>query len=299
VNPQLEQAIDARLDEMRGLFRSGLSELTGKARRIGYGESAPELREYGERFKGVKAGFHELRHFKESPGRIADAIERGSGELYSHLRAAVREEFSSYFPAKRKRVERPTVHPHDALTRKCKVCGIPHGKSAHRFHGRGAWLQTHLFPFKANMRKNSGHGKKFVFHGAYTSLILAQRKERSLPGGFILKRGNRFYVMSSYPRRNPELDRCPVKGCPAKRSVPHKHSPTGLPIFHKRPRKRNPVARKSRLTRIYGKVLRIEAQKTGKHQCDAECKRCGHRYYHDFKVGPKMYGLPDGSLLIK
>ena len=60
-------------------------------------------------------------------------------------------------------------------------------------------------------------------------------------------------------------------------------------------RKRNP----GQATKIYGKVLRIEAQKTGKHHCDAECKRCGHRYYHDFRVKASMYGLPDGSILIK
>lgn len=50
---------------------------------------------------------------------------------------------------------------------------------------------------------------------------------------------------------------------------------------------------------IYGQVDRIYATKKQNHICDEECKRNGHRYFHDFKSKPKMYGLPDGSLLIK
>lgn len=51
--------------------------------------------------------------------------------------------------------------------------------------------------------------------------------------------------------------------------------------------------------KIYGKLLRIEAQKTQKHICDAECKRVNHCYYHDFKAGASIYGMPDGSLVIR
>lgn len=50
---------------------------------------------------------------------------------------------------------------------------------------------------------------------------------------------------------------------------------------------------------IYGQVDRIYATKKQNHICDEECKRNGHRYFHDFSSKPKMYGLPDGSLLIK
>lgn len=65
--------------------------------------------------------------------------------------------------------------------------------------------------------------------------------------------------------------------------------------FNPKKMKKNPTS----AVVIYGKVLRIEAQKTQKHRCDDECAKFKHRYYHDFKKGPIMYGLPDGSLLIK
>jgi hypothetical protein len=66
----------------------------------------------------------------------------------------------------------------------------------------------------------------------------------------------------------------------------------------RRQHKKNPQPK--RLVRIYGRVLRIEAQKVGPHKnCDAECKRCNHKYVHDFRKGAVMYGQPDGSILIK
>jgi hypothetical protein len=50
---------------------------------------------------------------------------------------------------------------------------------------------------------------------------------------------------------------------------------------------------------VYGRVLRIEAQKTQPHRCDPDCAAAGHRYYHDFKNGAVMYGLENGDLLIR
>lgn len=53
-----------------------------------------------------------------------------------------------------------------------------------------------------------------------------------------------------------------------------------------------------KVARIYGRVLRIEAQKVGPHgNCDAECKRCKHKYFHDFKPGAKMLGLRPGQVI--
>lgn len=52
---------------------------------------------------------------------------------------------------------------------------------------------------------------------------------------------------------------------------------------------------------IYRRVLRVEAQKLGKHRCDAECRRANHCYFHDFSKGSNAvaYGMPDGSVIIK
>lgn len=67
----------------------------------------------------------------------------------------------------------------------------------------------------------------------------------------------------------------------------------------------NPPARRKKSlsgvkrTVIYGRVLRIEAKKTQKHICDDECKKFNHSYFHDFKPGAVMYGLPNGDILIK
>lgn len=106
-------------------------------------------------------------------------------------------------------------------------------------------------------------GSRFLFFGRFSTKLAAARQERRKPGSFIRKIGGYYYVMK---RRSATV--------------------------------KNPKTK--RLVRIYGRVLRIEAQKIGRHQnCDAECKRCNHKYVHDFKRGAVMYGQPDGSILIK
>lgn len=128
-------------------------------------------------------------------------------------------------------------------------------------------------------RVNPGKGRGFTFHGSFTSLILAQRRERATPGSFIMEKNGRYYVLKPKKIRS---------------NKPHRKA------------RENPNG----LTKIYGKVLRVmirngrvvrvEAQKTQQHRCDVECRSAGHRYYHDFKRPPVMgiYGTADHQRLI-
>ena len=70
--------------------------------------------------------------------------------------------------------------------------------------------------------------------------------------------------------------------------------------FAGKKKRKNPVTVHSPLkpVEIYGRLLRIEAQKGPGHVCDAKCKAAGHRYFHDFSKHAHVYGMPDGSLKI-
>lgn len=63
-------------------------------------------------------------------------------------------------------------------------------------------------------------------------------------------------------------------------------------------RKNPPAIYREKL--IYGRVLRMEAQKIGPHRCDAGCAKSNHSYYHDFKASSNVhaYGMSDGSVLL-
>ncbi len=149
---RLEESTHARLAEIADIFQSGQTELTGRAKRLDTGEIVG-------RFKGgTKLMYPELRHFSESPGAIAKAIRKGKGRLYEHVEQAVREELSGYIPEVRRRQEKPTIPPHASIRQYCSSCKIFHGKGQHRFHGAGAYLKTHLFPFHDNMRLD--HAKR-------------------------------------------------------------------------------------------------------------------------------------------
>ncbi len=208
---RLDQATDARMREIRDMVRSGATEMTGKTRREYEGGKI-----VGRFGGGMSIMYPELKH-AGSPAVVARAVERGRGKVYQRVRREVRRELSKYIRESRRHTERPVVPAHAAMTKKCKVCKVAHGKGQHRFHGEGSYHSTHLFSFGGN----------------------------------------------------------PVR---------------------KRKRARNP--RKKKLVVIYGAVLSIDAQKTQAHQCDSTCTKFRHKYRHVFKSKPKMYGLPNGDILI-
>lgn len=335
---RLDEAVNARLAEIHSLVRSGATEMTGKSHRE-Y-EGGKITGRYGG---GFTKAFPELERSGVSPSQAASAIERGKGKVYARLRASVREELREHVKETRRRIEKPTVPPHEAKSKRCKTCHVMHGKGQHRFHGEGAFHRTHLFAFGGSrnparkirfmdlpndavfefadekmprgpwrkvgtnharladyelQRKlypgresfhvmksasvtvkqgdlfaggplfNPGRGRGFYFLGSATSKLAARRIEAKHPGSFIHEKNGRYYILKAKRiRSNPRKKRC------------------------------NPPSKK--LVRIYGRVLRIEAQKKGKHRCDAECRRCNHRYYHDFrKSNIKEYGLSPGQVFV-
>jgi hypothetical protein len=54
---------------------------------------------------------------------------------------------------------------------------------------------------------------------------------------------------------------------------------------------------------VYPEVISVVARKNprgGDHKCGVRCRRGNHTYEHKFKrPRPKLYGLADGSLLIR
>jgi hypothetical protein len=132
------------------------------------------------------------------------------------------------------------------------------------FHAKGKKIRA-ASKKMLSRKSNPGSGKGFTFHGAFSSKILAKRREKEIPGSFIVEKDNRFYILK--PKRLSPVRATNSKG-----------------------RSRNP---KSGWTLIYDKITRIEGTK------GSDSLYPGQKFFHNFKKPyPSMYGSSDKKKLL-
>lgn len=152
--PTIDQVTEARLEEIRDLVRSGVTEHTGRAMRTAQEEGGEAT---GKRFRGLKHAYPELYRLPWSPSEIAWIIEHPKGPRWETLYETVRDAMANFgFQAPRPRSRGPLViAPHEGRIY-CHHCREYHAKSEHRAHGKGSFHRTHLFSFGKNpmCRKN-------------------------------------------------------------------------------------------------------------------------------------------------
>jgi len=113
----------------------------------------------------------------------------------------------------------------------------------------------------------------YTFHGSFTSKIAAAKKEAKTPGSFVYQKDGRYYVLKPKVKRN---SRTPAK------------------VVSRVSKVRRSGMRSNPGTLIYEKITRIEGTKGKGSQFS------GQKFFHNFKRPyPQMWGLSDGSLLIK
>lgn len=287
----LEQATAQRLSEIHDLARSGVTELTGMARRE-YGREG----EFSGRIGGLKRMFPELETIKDSPKSIAEAIGRGKGKTFQRVYGTVYQAMAAEgFKPARKSQGKLIVPAHKGRVY-CRHCGVLHTKGLHRFHGKGSFHRTHLFAFNPMTHSQASR----IFSG-----LMQKARVRSLTDAekhqLSIARQQLRSAKKSVMRNRKKLSQ--AKACqmlkrkefvsPAQQGFLGARC-SGYPV--RRKSRSNPRARGAE---IYGNVLDITCRRTGPHRCDAACKRVNHTYRHTFTSKPKIYGLPDGSLLIK
>jgi hypothetical protein len=140
--PTLDEATAARLAEFADIAESGATEMTGRLIRGG------DRDDVVGRFGGVKKSYPELLQISAGPKRIAATIRKGKGKAFETIRGLMAGQLSKagFAPGRKRSPGKRSVAAHTALAR-CAHCGELHTRGQHRFHGKGAFHQTHLWGF--------------------------------------------------------------------------------------------------------------------------------------------------------
>lgn len=287
-----EQTIYARMMEILELVRSGATEMVGKTYRGASGKIEG-------RFKGgFSTMFPELERAGLTPGEAAKAINaKRKGKRFKRLYYAIAD---SYGLSTRKRGRGRLVVPKHPGNRRCKHCRQLHSKSEHRFHGPDSFHATHAFSFNPRVEKCDVCGIEMDSWKMPHHTLWHEKRGEVMSGElrqfkrYLSARG--YLVSSMTDKMVTEFYAVTMKDAKARHDYlkwlqPSMTSEMGG-LFQKNPSKKRGVV-------VYGRVLAVEAMKTQPHVCDSGCVRYKHKYRHSFKSGPVMYGLPDGSLLIK
>ncbi len=271
--PYLSDYLPWRLRQIYETATNGHWELVGRT--VGARESSRAR--FEEDARRVRGGWSdEVPELPDSlgPKVTALALRKGSGIRYRRIVAYVKQYAIRYGLARFSRAKRPSVPAHPALTRKCIHCKSPHTKKQHKFHGVLSFHSSHM--------RNPGHllrnPGKWAGVGVNDVAFIYGRVLRIET---VMRNGARYEMkpdasMREYGLRKGARFVLPdgaALTCPDRMLLltPYPNAP------------------------FNGEVIRIEAQKTQKHNCDSGCVDVGHRYYHDFKTRVRGIVLPKGT----
>jgi hypothetical protein len=295
--PTLEQATAYRLQQIADVAESGATLMIGKARREYEGGA------FTGRFGGMRTSFPELWRIGDSPKAIAAAIRRGKGKVYDRVHRVVQDAMSRDFEPARKRSPGPaTVPPHQGR-QYCKHCRIFHTKGQHRFHGKDAFLKTHLFPFGNPMTLQEA---KRIFAEL---MQVSRRRALTVPERELLRQASqqiryekrRGSTASSNTKAKVRMVQNRGLTRAKARQILEEGRAAGRKLTSRQRRffgaRASGYPRRNAGVQSVGKMKLIDYYRTAPHECNAECKRNRHLFRHSAKGQAQVMTIPPYSTI--